>query len=77
MGLHRTRQSHRPLPKQDPVSCLKFLGAELNTVAGYSQMPVDLLSALVLRLGGCLGAKKLTLQELQLLVGHFNFACRM
>ena len=63
---------------EGPTTCIKFLGLEVDTVAMEVRLPEDKLSDLkacvqdtILKKG-----KKITLRELQSLIGKLNFACR-
>lgn len=64
----RSRQNRRCL------LCFDLLGVELDTVAAFSRLPADNLLWLGEVLEVSLAAKKLTLKEQQVLVGHLNFA---
>lgn len=69
-----------PLAKdktEGPLAKLTFLGIELDTGAQCSRLPSEKLVTLNNLLKQALGAKKLTLKQLQVLVGHLNFACRV
>lgn len=62
---------------EGPVNKLTFLGIELDSVEQCSRLPPDKLSKLRDLLSRSVIAKKLTLRELQVIVGHLNFACRV
>ena len=67
-----------PEKVEGPVTCLKFLGLEVDTVAMQVRIPKDKLEDLrenitfVLNKAG----RKITLRELQSLIGKLNFACK-
>ena len=68
-----------PLAEEEmerPTTALTFLGIELDTVQQTSKLPEKNLADLKVRLASML-QKKVTLRELQEMVGHLNFACRM
>lgn len=62
---------------EGPAQCLTFLGIEIDTITATSRLPQDKLVALRDRIRACMARKKLLLRELQQLVGHLNFACRV
>ena len=66
-----------PEKVEGPTTCLKFLGLMVDTVAMEVRMPekkcTDLLAEIRVILKG---KKKVTLRELQSLIGKLNFACR-
>lgn len=62
---------------EEPINKLTFLGIELDTVAQCSRLPPDKLDTLRALLERALSARKLTLRDIQELVGHLNFACRL
>lgn len=62
---------------EGPSSVLTLLGIELDPVAACSRLPLDKLERLAELLEACIQAEKLSLIELQVLVGHLNFACRV
>ena len=59
-----------------PASILVFLGLELNSISFRIQIPADKLAKLKSSLTALLGKKKVTLKELQSLVGLLNFCTR-
>ncbi|XP_053161001.1 uncharacterized protein LOC128349104 [Hemicordylus capensis] len=62
---------------EGPSPILTFLGIELDTIAGCSRLPwakIDILRTLLV---SCIQARKVTLRQLQQLIGHLNFACRV
>ncbi|XP_054835512.1 uncharacterized protein LOC129329840 [Eublepharis macularius] len=62
---------------EGPSPRLTYLGIELDSVAGLSRLPADKLARLRDLLTGTLARKKCTLRELQSIIGHLNFACRV
>ena len=58
-----------------PTTVLTFLGLELDTKAMVIRLPSDKLLKIRNRLAEVQHKKKLTLQELQSLIGLLNFAC--
>ncbi|XP_060085027.1 uncharacterized protein LOC132564393, partial [Ylistrum balloti] len=60
-----------------PTTCLTFLGIELDSVAMVARLPMDKLEKMrdcVKLFSRC---RKVTLKELQSLIGLLNFACRV
>lgn len=62
---------------EGPAQCLTFLGIELDTVAMTSRLPRAKLHDLRARVRVCIGKRKVLLRDLQSLVGHLNFACKV
>lgn len=60
-----------------PSTKLTFLGIEFNSVQQCSRLPAKKPVASQQLLKNGLQARKLTLRELQVLVSHLNFACRV
>ena len=60
-----------------PTTVLTFLGIEIDTERQTSRLPVEKLEVLKAKIGALLGKSKATLRELQEIVGHLNFACRV
>lgn len=66
-----------PEKVEGPTTCLKFLGLEVDTVALQVRIPEDKLNDLKELVASLLnGRKKITLRQLQSLIGKLNFACR-
>ncbi|XP_053164753.1 uncharacterized protein LOC128350441 isoform X1 [Hemicordylus capensis] len=70
------------VPKKAPgeyrrIHHLSFLGIELDTVVGCSHLPLEKLTTLRGLIGAMQVARKVSLKELQVVVGHLNFACRV
>ena len=63
---------------EGPVTCLKFLGLEVDTVDMQVRIPQDKLKDLRDTIAWVISRadKKITLKELQSLIGKLNFACR-
>ena len=59
-----------------PASILVFLGLQLNSISFRIKIPADKLAKLKSSLTALLGKKKVTLKELQSLVGLLNFYTR-
>ncbi|CAN2388332.1 RNA-mediated [Pristimantis euphronides] len=62
---------------EGPVTKLSFLGIEIDTVDMVFQLPTDKLERLLLLVQQVLAAKKITLRQLQSLLGLLVFACRI
>ncbi|KAM8939578.1 uncharacterized protein RCH25_053265 [Pelodytes ibericus] len=62
---------------EGPTTCLSFLGLEIDSVAGVCRLPKDKLVVLRAAVQMVRGAKKVTLRQLQSLIGRLNFACRI
>ena len=62
---------------EGPTTCLKFLGLIVDTVAMEVRIPEEKVTDLLGEVTGLLGGKKkVTLRQLQSLIGKLNFACR-
>ena len=59
-----------------PTTCLTFLGIEIDTQAMELRLPSDKLHACRAALRHLLGRSRVTLRELQRVIGLLNFACR-
>ncbi|KAM8945646.1 uncharacterized protein RCH25_048954 [Pelodytes ibericus] len=62
---------------EGPVTCLCFLGIELDSVAGECRLPMDKLIGLRADISAAMGLRKIRLQQLQSLLGKLNFACKI
>ncbi|XP_053112584.1 uncharacterized protein LOC128327611 isoform X5 [Hemicordylus capensis] len=62
---------------EGPVTCLSFLGIELDTIAGCSRLPQAKLFVLLDMVRSLGRARKVSLRELQVVLGHLNFACKV
>lgn len=62
---------------QGPVTCLSYLGIEVDTGAGCCRLPADKVSKLLEQIEDCLSRERAHLQNVQSLLGPFNFACRI
>ncbi|KAM4748731.1 LOW QUALITY PROTEIN: uncharacterized protein WCC33_006112 [Rhinophrynus dorsalis] len=60
-----------------PVTCLSFLGIELDSIAMERRLPADKLGELRDLIRAFLGVRRVTLHQLQSLLGKLNFACRI
>lgn len=60
-----------------PVQVLTLLGIELHTVHATSRPSDTKLRELCAQLDECSNRRKMTFWELQSLIGHLNFACKM
>ena len=58
-----------------PVTCLTFLGIELDTVQQKARLPKDKIEKSLFMINDFLGRKKVNLKDLQSLCGLLNFAC--
>ena len=58
-----------------PAVVLSFAGIELDTIRSAARLPSDKVLRFVNLLSAFLTRKKVTLQELQSLIGLLNFAC--
>lgn len=66
-----------PEKVEGPSTCLKFLGLVVDTIAMEVRIPDDKVTSLRQQIRSWLeGRKKVTLKELQSLIGKLNFACR-
>ena len=61
----------------EPTEVLIFLGIELDTVNMIMRLPQDKLLELKDKITSCLHSKKITLRDLQSLIGALNFACQV
>ncbi|XP_077113160.1 uncharacterized protein LOC143768361 [Ranitomeya variabilis] len=60
-----------------PVSVITFLGIEIDSVAMEFRLPQDKISKLLDLIAGCLAVGKVTLVQMQSLLGSLNFACKV
>eukprot|EP00079_Xenopus_tropicalis_P036153 XP_017949924.1 PREDICTED: uncharacterized protein LOC101732219 isoform X1 [Xenopus tropicalis] len=79
--LHQvTEQFGVPLAREKtegPTTCLKFLGIEIDTSRQECRLPMDKVVKLKEEIEYARQAKKVTLKQLQSLLGKLNFACRI
>lgn len=61
----------------EPTTCLVFLGIEFDTISMHMRLPQDKLVELRQKIQFCIDTKKITLRELQSLIGSLNFACQV
>lgn len=66
-----------PDKTEGPVTVIRFLGIEIDSVLMECRLPADKLSDLKLVVCRARGVKKLRLRELQSLLGKLQFACRI
>lgn len=66
-----------PDKTQGPVTCLSYLGIEIDTGAGCCRLPVDKVAKMSELIVDCLERSRVRLQKVQSLLGSFNFACRI
>ena len=59
-----------------PTTKLVFLGLEIDSVRQLVSVPQEKLQAIISKVSGALESEKLTLSELQTLVGSLSFICR-
>ncbi|KAM8945728.1 uncharacterized protein RCH25_049052 [Pelodytes ibericus] len=62
---------------EGPRTCLSFLGLEIDSLAGECRLPQDKLAALRDGVAEMQRAKKVTLRQMQSLLGRLNFASRV
>lgn len=60
---------------EGPITCLTFLGIELDTVAMEAHLPAAKLREIQQLCTAWLGRKKATLRDMQSLLGSLRFAC--
>ena len=60
-----------------PTEVLVFLGIELDTINMVMRLPQEKVSEIKERIISCLNCHKITLRELQSLIGILNFACQV
>lgn len=59
-----------------PVTCLVFLGYEVDTVEMMIRVPPKKMTELIQNLSSLLGSKKVTRSQLESLVGSLSFFCK-
>lgn len=62
---------------EGPATRITFLGTEIDTVDGVCRLPQEKVRAFQASVDECLGARKVTLHQLQVLVGQLNFPLRV
>ncbi|CAJ0927860.1 unnamed protein product [Ranitomeya imitator] len=60
-----------------PVSVITFLGIEIDSVAMEFRLPKEKIDKLLDLISGCISVGKVTLTQMQSLLGSLNFACRV
>ncbi|KAM9311580.1 LOW QUALITY PROTEIN: uncharacterized protein PAF06_009408 [Gastrophryne carolinensis] len=58
-------------------TCMSFLGIEIDSQAGVCRLPLVKVRDLLQELPGALLVKKVTLRQLQSVLGKLNFACKV
>ena len=61
----------------NPCTVITFLGIELDSVKMESRLPLDKVEKIKKLLNKFMGLQKVTLKQLQSLLGVLNFACRV
>jgi hypothetical protein len=61
---------------EGPVTKLTFLGLEIDTIEQRVRIPENKISQLREKIRAALSRKKLSLKEMQSIIGSLNFACR-
>ena len=64
-----------PEKTDGPSTVPSFAGIKLDTVRSQARLPLDKVIRCTSMLSDCLKRKKVTLRELQSLIGLLNFAC--
>ena len=59
------------------TSCLTFLGIEVDTLKGELRLPKEKLECMVALVKAWGDKKACTLKELESLIGHLNYACKV
>ncbi|XP_069591473.1 uncharacterized protein [Ranitomeya imitator] len=60
-----------------PVSVITFLGIEIDSVTMEFRLPKEKIDKLLDLISGCISVGKVTLTQMQSLLGSLNFACRV
>lgn len=58
-----------------PATCMTFLGITLDTILGQSRLPEEKVQKCVKSLSELILKQKVTLEQLQSLIGYLNFCC--
>ena len=61
----------------EPTEVLVLFGIELDTINMVMMLPQEKVSEIKERIISCLNSHKITLRELQSLIGILNFACQV
>lgn len=61
----------------EPTEILTFLGIEFDTQKMELRLPAEKLVEIKIRLESCIKLRKITLRELQSIIGLLNFACQV
>ncbi|CAJ0947280.1 unnamed protein product [Ranitomeya imitator] len=59
-----------------PISVITFLSIEIDSIAMEFRLPREKIDKLVELINGCLSVGKVSLTQMQSLLGSLNFACR-
>ncbi|KAM9316824.1 uncharacterized protein PAF06_007914 [Gastrophryne carolinensis] len=62
---------------EGPRTCMSFLGIEIDSQAGVCRLPLVKVRDLLQELQGALLVKKVTLRQLQSVLGKLNFVCKV
>nr|XP_034972425.1 uncharacterized protein LOC118085646 [Zootoca vivipara] len=62
---------------EGPTTVISYLGIELDSISQTSRLPQAKLQILREMISGMLLKEKTTVREVQVLLGHLNFACRV
>ncbi|XP_041429517.1 uncharacterized protein LOC121397210 isoform X1 [Xenopus laevis] len=62
---------------EGPYTCLRFLGIEIDSIRQECRIPKDKIEGLTEEVKYARVARKLTLRQLQSLLGKLNFTCRV
>lgn len=76
--LQMCEETHIPIKNEKtvhPTTKIEFLGVTLDSVQQVAQMPADKVTKILNKINEFLKRKKVTLKELQQLLGLLNFAC--
>ncbi|XP_077111884.1 uncharacterized protein LOC143767433 [Ranitomeya variabilis] len=60
-----------------PVSVITFLGIEIDSVAMEFRLPMEKIKKLLDLISGCISVGKVTLTQMQSMLGSLNFACKV
>ena len=60
-----------------PDTVLTFLGIEIDAVAMQARLPMEKKEAMVSLIKRMLSSEKVKVRDIQVLLGHLNFACRV
>lgn len=66
-----------PEKTEGPTTCLTFAGIELDTVCMEARLPADKRLKAIQQIQELLPKKRVTLKELQSIIGFLNFCCKV